>query len=98
MRPTLASFTVAVFCSLGFLSSSAWAVVVNATFNAATDVPVTAAVYTAVGNTVNFTLGFVPNTGTGLTVEKNTALAGKTVVSIAALGAKSTSRTKPKIR
>ena len=74
MRSPLASFTVAVFCSLAFLSSSAWAVVVNATFNAATDVPVTANGYTALGNTVSFTLGFVPDTGTQLTVVKNTAL------------------------
>ncbi|MCX6865188.1 MAG: hypothetical protein NTV46_03025 [Verrucomicrobia bacterium] len=36
--------------------------------------PVTAASYTATGNTVNFTLNFAPPVGTNLTVVKNTGL------------------------
>ena len=45
----------------------------NATWNAATDVPATSNGYTASG-TVNFTLNFAPPVGTNLTVVKNTAL------------------------
>lgn len=45
----------------------------NATWNAAADVPVTAATYTATG-TVTFALNFAPPTGTNLTVVKNTGL------------------------
>ena len=48
---------------------------VAATYTAATTVPVTAASYTATGNTVNFTLSFAPAAGTNLTVVKNTGLA-----------------------
>lgn len=44
-----------------------------ATFNAATDIPVTAASYTATGE-ATFTLGFAPTPGTNLTVVKNTGL------------------------
>lgn len=56
------------------LTLSAEAAVVNATWNAATDVAVTASSYTASGNTVNFTLNFVPPTGTNLPVVNNTGL------------------------
>ncbi|MCX6854862.1 MAG: MBG domain-containing protein [Verrucomicrobia bacterium] len=61
---------------LAFLASelSASAAVVTATYNSATDVPVTAATYTATGNSVDFTLGYAPETGTELTVVKNTGL------------------------
>ncbi|MFZ2277983.1 MAG: cadherin-like beta sandwich domain-containing protein [Prosthecobacter sp.] len=52
----------------------AGAATVNATWNAATDVPVTASSYTATGSTVNFTLNFAPATGTNLTVVNNTGL------------------------
>ncbi len=45
---------------------------VTATFTAATDVPVSAASYTAAGNTVTFTLNFAPPVGTALTVVNNT--------------------------
>jgi uncharacterized repeat protein (TIGR03803 family) len=48
--------------------------VVTATYTSATDVPVTAASYTATGQTVNFTLSYAPTTGTALTVVKNTGL------------------------
>ena len=44
---------------------------VNATFNAATDIPVTAAGYTAAGKEVEFTLNFAPEGGE-LMVVKNT--------------------------
>ncbi len=54
------------------LSSSAE--VVTATYNSATDVPVTAATYTATGNSVNFTLNYAPVVGTELTVIKSTGL------------------------
>ena len=48
------------------ISATAPAGVVNATYNAASEVPVTANGYTATGNTVNFTLSFAPATGTEL--------------------------------
>jgi alpha-tubulin suppressor-like RCC1 family protein len=47
---------------------------VNAIYNSATDVPITANGYTATGNTVNFTLNFAPATGTDLMVVNNTGL------------------------
>jgi len=46
----------------------------NATYNAPGDVPLTASAYTATGNTVNFSLNCAPDTGTTLTVVKNTGL------------------------
>jgi len=45
----------------------------DATFTSATDIPVTAASYTATGQ-ATFTLGFAPSPGTNLTVVKNTGL------------------------
>jgi alpha-tubulin suppressor-like RCC1 family protein len=45
----------------------------SATFNAASDVPVTASSYSASG-AVDFTLNFAPEPGTNLTVVKNTGL------------------------
>jgi hypothetical protein len=60
--------------ALGILSSVAPAATVDATYNSATDVPVTASGYTATGNTVSFTLNFAPVTGTDLTVVVNTGL------------------------
>ncbi len=56
------------------LTLPARALTVTATYNAATDVPVTSAGYTATGNTVNITLNYAPVTGTELTVVKNTGL------------------------
>lgn len=47
---------------------------VDAMYNSAMDVPVTASGYTATGNTVTFTLNFAPATGTDLIVVQNTAL------------------------
>jgi alpha-tubulin suppressor-like RCC1 family protein len=49
--------------------------VVTATFNSATTVPVTAAGYTAAGNTVDISLGFTPPVGTDLMLVNNTSLA-----------------------
>ncbi|MBN8459839.1 MAG: cadherin-like beta sandwich domain-containing protein [Verrucomicrobia bacterium] len=46
-----------------------------ANFTSATTIPVTAASYTATGNTVTLTLNFEPPTGTNLTVVRNTGLA-----------------------
>jgi len=43
-----------------------------ADFTSAATVPVTAASYTATGNTVNITLGFAPTVGTNLTIVNNT--------------------------
>lgn len=54
------------------LPATGRAAVVSATFNAVTDVAVTASGYTATGNTVAFTLNFAPATGTALTVVNNT--------------------------
>ena len=51
------------------------AATVTATFNSATDVPISANGYTATGNTINFSLNFAPPTGTMLTVVNNTGLA-----------------------
>ncbi len=48
---------------------------VTATFASATTVPVTAANYTATGNTVDLALGFTPPTGTTLTIIRNTGIA-----------------------
>ena len=64
-------------CWLAFflvLGHAAQGSVVNATWNSATDVPLIASSYTATGNTVNFTLNFVPPTGTSLTVVNNIGL------------------------
>ena len=60
---------------LNLVANVAPAATVNAIYNAATDVPVTAGGYTATGNTVNFTLNFSPATGTDLMVVQNTGLA-----------------------
>ena len=64
-------------CLVAFalLVFSARAAVVNATWNASTDVPVAAASYTATGHTVNLTLSHVPAIGENLTVVNNTGLA-----------------------
>lgn len=64
----------AFLVSLPLFLLSARAAVVNATWNSAAEVPVTAASYTATGNTVNFTLNHAPATGTNLTVVNNTGL------------------------
>ncbi|MEI6656391.1 MAG: cadherin-like beta sandwich domain-containing protein [Verrucomicrobiota bacterium] len=53
---------------------AARAATLNATFNAAGDVPVTAASYMASGNSVNFTLNFAPAVGTELTVVRATGM------------------------
>ncbi|MFZ2279949.1 MAG: cadherin-like beta sandwich domain-containing protein, partial [Prosthecobacter sp.] len=66
-------YLCAFFVFLALLAAAEGAVV-NATWNSATDVPVTASSYTVTGNTVNFTLNFAPPTGTNLTVVKNTGL------------------------
>jgi len=64
-----------IWSSLTLLATPLPAAVVTANFTSATTVPVTAASYTATGNTVNFTLNFAPPAGTSLTVVKNTGLA-----------------------
>jgi len=65
------SFFALLGTLLWLLGAPAFAL--NATWNAASDVPVTAASYTASG-TVNFTLNFAPPMGTNLTVVNNTGL------------------------
>ena len=50
------------------------AAVVEASYNSAADLPVTAATYSAAGNTVNLSLNFAPPTGTTLTVVKTTGV------------------------
>ena len=62
-----------VIAALFALSVAAGAATLNATFNAAGDVAVTASGYTATGNTVDFTLNFAPAPGTELRVVRNTA-------------------------
>jgi len=56
------------------LSPARAAEVLEAVFSAATEVPVTAGSFTATGQTIHLSLGFVPATGTTLTVVKNTGL------------------------
>ena len=68
------TFYLLLACVVFASALSAEAATVTATWNAATDVPVTASSYTATGNTVNFTLNFAPATGTNLTVVNNTGL------------------------
>jgi alpha-tubulin suppressor-like RCC1 family protein len=58
----------------GLGATSGFAQTVNATFASAATVPVTAAGYTATGQTVNLALGYAPATGTSLTVVNNTGL------------------------
>jgi alpha-tubulin suppressor-like RCC1 family protein len=65
----------AALTTVGLLCSVAAADTVNAIYNSATDVPVTANGYTATCNSVNFTLNFAPTTGTDLTVVCNSGLA-----------------------
>ena len=67
----LRAVALAALCLAGRV---AWAGTVNAVWNSASDVPVTANGYTATGNTVSFTLNFAPATGTDLMVVSNTAL------------------------
>ena len=64
----------AALAAFGLAGSLASAAILNAVFNSATDVPVTANGYTAASNTVSFTLNFAPATGTDLLVVDNTAL------------------------
>jgi alpha-tubulin suppressor-like RCC1 family protein len=64
----------ALIAALPLFLLSARAAVVDATFNSATDVAVSAASYTATGNSVNLTLNFAPVVGTNLTVVNNTGL------------------------
>src|ERR1017187_8582780 len=66
-----ASAALAAFC---FAAQLASATTVNAVYNSATDVPVTAVGYTASGKTMNFTLNFAPVTGTELMVVNNASL------------------------
>ena len=65
----------AALAAVGPLSVVAPAATVNAIYNSATDVPVTANGYTATGNAVDFSLNYAPATGTDLMVVSNTALA-----------------------
>ncbi|MFZ2278444.1 MAG: hypothetical protein WAW39_11615 [Prosthecobacter sp.] len=64
-------YSTCIFLALALPTQAA---TVNATWNTATDVPVSASSYTATGNTVNFTLNFAPTTGTNLKVVNNTGL------------------------
>ncbi len=61
---------LACFLTAGLASAAT----VDAVWNSAADVPVTANGYTATGNTVDFTLNYAPETGTDLMVVKNTGL------------------------
>jgi alpha-tubulin suppressor-like RCC1 family protein/phosphodiesterase/alkaline phosphatase D-like protein len=73
MLPALRVFlcTASIFLACALSTAAA---VVNATWNSATDVPVSASSYTATGSTVNFTLNYAPATGANLTVVNNTGL------------------------
>jgi hypothetical protein len=71
---TATSLLKRLACALTLLSASAQAAEVTATWNAASDTPVTTSSYTATGNTVTFALNFAPGTGANLMVVKNTGL------------------------
>ncbi|MEI6607024.1 MAG: cadherin-like beta sandwich domain-containing protein, partial [Verrucomicrobiota bacterium] len=64
----------AVLIAIPVFMFSARAAVIDASYNSPSDVPVTAASYTATGSTVNITLNFTPATGANLTVVKNTGM------------------------
>jgi hypothetical protein len=66
---------VLIWSSLILLALPGRGAVVTANYNSAATVPVTVASYTAIGNTVNFTLNFAPAVGTNLMVVNNTSLA-----------------------
>jgi alpha-tubulin suppressor-like RCC1 family protein len=68
------TLTAIALAALSLVSGVASAATVNATWNSAVYVPVTASGYTATGNSVSFTLNFAPATGTELMVVKNTAV------------------------
>ncbi|MCX6874729.1 MAG: immunoglobulin domain-containing protein [Verrucomicrobia bacterium] len=72
MTNTTLRTALAAICLFALPASAA---VVNAAYNSPADVPVTAASYTAAGNTVTFALNHVPVTGEHLMVVKNTGLA-----------------------
>ena len=67
---------IALLLALLFLGFAAKldAATVTASYSSATDVPVTAASYTATGNTVNLSLHYAPVAGTIFTVVKNTGI------------------------
>lgn len=65
--------TLGLFFYTAFNAQKLHAQGLSAIFNTATDIPVTAASYTATGD-ATFTLGFAPTPGTNLTVVKNTGL------------------------
>jgi alpha-tubulin suppressor-like RCC1 family protein len=72
--PTPRVFYLTLACMTLVMALPTAAATVNATWSAASDVPVTGSSYTATGSTVNFTLNFAPATGTNLTVVNNTGL------------------------
>ena len=74
-KPGKRCLTPAVLVAASLAATAAAADTLNAVFNSAADVPVTADTYTAAGNTVDFTLNFAPATGTSLTVVNDTGLA-----------------------
>jgi len=70
------SATRLLLCIAHLLLIPSWfltAAEVTAEFNSPDTIPVTAAGYTATGNTVNISLGFAPSVGTDLTLVQNTS-------------------------
>ena len=74
MNPTFRSI-LATLAILLLVSPAVRAAEVAASFPTAATVPITAATYTATGNTIEFTLGHAPLTGADLTVVKLTGAA-----------------------
>ena len=72
LRVSILVATALVFSAL--LPTTTHAEVVNAVWNAATDIPVTASGYTASGNTISFALNFGPAVGSELMIINNTGL------------------------
>ena len=72
MNPFFKRLAAFVSDGLCLLALPLPAAVVPANFTSATKVPVTAASYTATGNSVAISLSFAPPTGTNLTVVNNT--------------------------
>ncbi|MCX6875988.1 MAG: cadherin-like beta sandwich domain-containing protein [Verrucomicrobia bacterium] len=62
----------AAIAAVHLFAMPASAAVVDATYNSPSDVPLSAAGYTATGNTVDLALNFTPTVGTCLTVVNNT--------------------------
>ena len=72
--PPISKLPIKLLSALLLVQAPLSAATVPAVYLTAGDVPVTAATYTATGNTLDFTLNFAPPVGTKLTVVKTSGL------------------------